>query len=163
MHLMPYSSTSSSPYKNKWRGVYNGTYVVEPGSGHFSSRSASNSSSSMAYRFSATENRLKIDRKVDPEDGRPYFEFKTLDGVYSRKVRFYSGVPLQVVVVKAKDWSMTTRVVITVRKDVWIEAYQGSPPVTVKREFLGGGVLLVNYMADNVIYRKRFKKKELFR
>ncbi|KAH9394128.1 hypothetical protein TYRP_021262 [Tyrophagus putrescentiae] len=120
--------TSSPP---KWNGVFNGTYVAENGSGRFSSKSASNSRSSMAFRFALAEHRLRIDRKTDRATGRTYYQFKsrpaeTSSTEYLRQLTFFSGEPFSMSETH-NGWSMTTVATITVRKNIWREKYPGMP------------------------------------
>ncbi len=151
--------TSSPP---KWNGVFNGTYVAESGSGRFSSKSASNSRSSMAFRFALAEHRLRIDRKTDRATGRTYYQFKsrpaeTSSTEYLRQLTFFSGEPFSMSETHS-GWSMTTVATITVRKNIWREKYPGMPDLEVEREFLPGGVISVQYSAEDVIYYKKFEK-----
>lgn len=144
----------------RWNGLYNGTYLAVGGSGRFSSRSASSSTSSVAYKFALAEHQFRMDRKVDPYDGRPYFEFKSRPVTasdYVRRLRFFSGEPFSLVI-RADDWESSTRATITVQRELWREYYPGSPNLEVEREFLADGIISVTYSAAEVIYYKKFKR-----
>lgn len=167
--------------------VFTGTYIAEPDSDRFSSVSASQSTSSMAYQFALFESQLQIGYKVDSRNsGQLYYEFiarpltetdlqiietfnhfdspfqplDLLDYKDSRKkiFHFVSGEPFKVMTFE-DDMTSETMATITVNLGEWLELYESTPQLEVKRKFEdNGNTISVTYEADGVIFYKKFKK-----